>query len=82
VLESSLPEPEYKGTMGLFPRMNLCLSRNEKQDIVQNLLSILANLSDTEGPLRKELPIPYPIYESPISKTTEGNSTIKSSKEF
>jgi len=77
ILECNPPESENKGSMGLFPRMNLNFLKGEKHDVVQELLKILANLSNAKESLKRELPVPYKTYESPIIRPMEGNNIIK-----
>eukprot|EP00826_Nyctotherus_ovalis_P058049 TRINITY_DN7958_c0_g1_i12.p1 TRINITY_DN7958_c0_g1~~TRINITY_DN7958_c0_g1_i12.p1 ORF type:complete len:254 (-),score=77.47 TRINITY_DN7958_c0_g1_i12:254-1015(-) len=86
ILEQSFPsEPELGKAMGLFPLLNTFIREEQKQDVVEELLRVLANVANSEGPLNKELPLPYVLdanNESSLIKPCEANSTMKSSVEF
>lgn len=86
VLEQSFPsEPELGKAMGLLPPLKTFIHEEQKQNVVEELLRVLASVANNEGPLRKELPLPYisdESNESSLIKPCEGNSTMKSSVEF
>lgn len=71
--------------MGLFPHLKSFIPKEGKHEIVQELLGIFASLTNSVGPLRKELPVPYMINgnnESPVMRLLEVNNTAKSSMEY
>lgn len=59
IAKSNAVEAETDATMGLFPQAKYAGNcKIEGGNAVQELLTLLAHISDSEGPLRMQLPIP------------------------
>lgn len=64
IAKNSPVEVETDITMGLFPQVKHAVDCKTEDNTVKSLLARLAFVSNSEGPLRMELPIPNAIRNS------------------